>query len=167
MPFYYDIPQRKQPATQELESGDEWVLMRPFIYERPNGDRIYVPAGGIGSEQDILNLPIWTTDYGSIPRPFRNLFSPVKFGGPYILHDWLYASEAVPRKVADWILLEALQESGANWITRNTIYSAVRAGGWLVWARHDVRTVCALREYAAQAKYDLAAVCTHPGCAIA
>jgi hypothetical protein len=96
----------------------------------------------------MLVSAIWTTDYGSIPGAFQNVLSPVKYGGPYLLHDWLYASESFDRNVCDWILLEALQECGAHWLKRNTIYSAVRAGGWNVWRKHDKNTVKMLREWA-------------------
>ena len=148
MPFIYDIPERKQPATQELESGEEWVLMKGFHFILPNGHDIFVPPSGIGTEAHVLTAPVWTTDYGSIPRAFQNLFSPTKYGGAYLLHDWLYAAEVFTRSNCDWILLQALQEQGANWFTRNTIYSAVRAGGWAVWRKHNSDTVKTLKEYA-------------------
>ena len=147
MPFIYDIPERKKPATQELESGEEWVLEVGFWFVRPCGEKIYVPPSGPGTLAQMLVSPVWTTDYGSIPRLFQNIFSPTKYGGAYLLHDWLYACEKFPRNQCDWILLEALQAESANWLTRNTIYSAVRAGGWAVWSKHDPNAVAALRAY--------------------
>jgi hypothetical protein len=64
-----------------------------------------------------------------------------------VLHDWLYASEKFSRSKCDWILLEALQELGAWWLTRNTIYSHVRAYGWAVWSNHDKARTKMLRLY--------------------
>jgi hypothetical protein len=146
MPFYY-TDKLPMPATQQLD-GDCWILEQPFLYVRPNGDRIYVPASGIGNLEDMVAHPVWTTDYGSIPTVFQNLFKrDGDYGPAYLLHDWLYASEAFDRATCDWILLEALQELGAWWITRNTIYSAVRCGGGIVWANHKDSEVDALKKY--------------------
>ena len=147
MGFDFDIPERKQPLTQELASGEEWALLLPFSFTRPNGKRINVPPAGLDAVTAITK-PVWTTDYGSIPKAFQNIFSPMKYGAAYLLHDWLYASEGESRSECDWILLEALQAQGANWFTRNTIYSAVRAGGWAVWRKHDKKEVQRLREWA-------------------
>lgn len=146
MKFVFDIPERKQPLTQELMDGETWVVLRPFWFIRNNGELLTVPPSGPDDVQAIVK-PIWTTDYGSIPQLFQNIFSPVKYGAAYLLHDWLYASEQFSRSECDAILLEALKAQGANWFTRRTIYSAVRAGGWAVWSKHDQDAVDALKAY--------------------
>ena len=136
------------PATHEQKDGDTWLLTRPFLYVRPNGEKIFVPPSGLGGLEDMEKQPVWTTDYGSIPMAFQNLFRKDGAYAPaYVLHDWLYASEKYDRATCDWILLEALQELGAWWLTRNTVYSAVRCGGGMVWAGHDQKAVAALKAY--------------------
>jgi len=46
----------------------------------------------------------------------------------------------------------AAQKDSANWLARNTVYSAVRLGGWNVWRKHKLTKVAKLREYYALAK---------------
>lgn len=146
MPFQYLRHYLKAPATQELADGESWVIEEGFWWT--NKDKtIFVPPSGMGDISNWIDNPVWTTDYGSIPKVFQNLLSPTRFPAPYILHDWLYTAELFDRSTCDWILLEALQESGANWLVRNTIYSAVRAGGWAVWRKHDPKKVAALKDY--------------------
>ena len=156
MKFVFDIPERQQPLTQEMADGESWALLRPFWAIRDNGQVLFVPPSG---PDDILSItrPIWTTDYGSIPQVFQNIFSPVKYGAAYLLHDWLYVSEQFSRAECDLILLEALKAQGANWFTRQAVYRSVRAGGWAVWNRHDPAKVAALKAYwqAAHATYQM------------
>ena len=146
--FIYDIPERKQPATQQLRDGLTWIVELPFWFLRANGELLFVPPSGIGTDADIIKNPAWTTDYGSIPKIFQNIFSPMKYGGSFLLHDWLYCSEGKSREEADQILYEALQAQGANWLTRQTIYRAVRLGGGLVWAKHRRKDTERLRSWA-------------------
>ncbi|MDE2100118.1 MAG: DUF1353 domain-containing protein [Patescibacteria group bacterium] len=136
------------PETIELPDGDTWILEYPFAYIRQNEDRIIVPPSGPGSVQDMLRNPNWTTDYGSIPMVFQNILrKDGRYAPAYVVHDWLYSSEKFDRATCDWILLEMLQELGAYWLTRNTIYSGVRIGGGFVWRNHDPAKVSALRAY--------------------
>jgi hypothetical protein len=144
--FIYDIPERQQPATQELKDGVSWVILHPFWFVRPTGEVIFVPPSGY-FESTAISIPAWVSDGGSIPKIFQNIFSPVKYLGSYLLHDWLYASESKSRGEADYILLEALKAQGANWLTRQTIYRAVRAGGWVVWNKHKKSKVESLRSW--------------------
>ena len=89
----------------------------------------------------------FVTDFGSIPRAFRRLWTPM---GPYLVgyltHDGLYGGELVARAEADYILCSLLEDFGANWVDRNAQYSGVRAGGWLVWSEHKAEEVAAIRE---------------------
>ena len=148
MPFTFCHPD-SMPATQELVDGDTWILRKPFLYITPDkAERIIIPASGLGSEEDMIEQPIWTTDYASIPIVFQNLFRKDGVYAPaYVLHDWLYTSEKFDRSRCDWILLMALEELGAWWITRNSVYSGVRCGGGFVWAAHDADKVKAMKQY--------------------
>ena len=71
MPFHF-TSELKMPATTELQDGDTWILREPFAYVRSNGERIFVPPSGFGTESEMLDHPVWTTDYGSIPMLFQN-----------------------------------------------------------------------------------------------
>lgn len=147
MPFKFSPRTLRMPATQQID-GDVWLVERPFLYIRPSGEKIFVPPSGLGSLDEILKRPVWSTDYGSIPTVFQNVFKrDGDYGPAYVLHDWLYQSEMFDRATCDWILLEALQELGAWWLTRNTIYSAVRSAGWSVWSGHNRKLVKACKAY--------------------
>jgi hypothetical protein len=45
------------------------------------------------------------------------------------------------------IFLELLKKSKVNWIKRNIIYSAVRLGGGIPWARHKIDGILEARKY--------------------
>lgn len=112
--------------------------------------RLYFPWTRVFENDRVqwrMTLPAgFVTDFGSIPRAFRRLWTPT---GPYmtdyLVHDGLYAGELVARSEADYILLELLQDHGAWWADRNAQYSAVRMGGGLVWSAHDAAEVAATK----------------------
>jgi hypothetical protein len=64
-------------------------------------------------------------------------------------HDALYAAELVSREEADRWFLEGMKKAGINWVKRNAIWLAVRAGGGVVWRRHTMRSVARARYFAA------------------
>lgn len=77
------------------------------------------------------------TDGASVPRIFWNIFSP--FGSYFsaaLVHDYLYSKDSTARctiedrETADSIFLEAMFNAGVGWLTRHTVHSAVRLGGW-------------------------------------
>ena len=95
-------------------------LTAPFRYDSRIG-WLTVPAG-------------FLTDGASIPRIFWSIFSPT---GSYfeaaLIHDYLYSNVSawhIDRAKADEIFLDAMEEIGVGWLTRKTIYRAVRLGGW-------------------------------------
>jgi hypothetical protein len=94
----------------------------------------------------VLILSGFETDLGSVPRVLWNLFPPHEFSLEYVVHDWLYASESVPRNIADWILLEQLSEQ-TNWVKRNLVYSVVRAWGWRKWSKHTPESIAHARKF--------------------
>ncbi len=98
-------------------------LVAPFHYISSNGI-IKIPKG-------------FCTDGASVPRIFWNIFSP--FGSYFaaaLVHDFLYSKDSdelfciSDRKQADLIFFQAMQDIGVGWLTRRTIYRAVRLGGW-------------------------------------
>ena len=90
------------------------------------------------------------TDGASIPRAFWGVIgSPLtgKYVKSAILHDALYASEALPRKQCDELFREMLKAEGVSMWRRNTMYWAVRAGGGRVWKRHTKKSIDRGRRY--------------------
>jgi hypothetical protein len=75
------------------------------------------------------------TDGASVPRVFWSIFQPYGAYFPAaIIHDWLYSAQSkrlhIDRKTADLIFKESMFNLGIGWATRETIYRAVRLGGW-------------------------------------
>lgn len=85
------------------------------------------------SSAGIITVPTgFHTDGASIPRLFWNILSP--FGSYFpaaIIHDFLYSVRNLRfnRLESDRIFMEAMKTLGVPWITRKTIYTAVRLGG--------------------------------------
>lgn len=96
-----------------------WRLLGHYAYRSSLGT-VTVPAG-------------FVTDLASIPRSLWSFFS---FAGPWmgpaVIHDFLYTGANVrfTRKQADQIFKEAMYNLGLDWIRRETIYRAVRLGGF-------------------------------------
>lgn len=103
----------------------EWVLATPLEYVTSAGENIAIPAGFI-------------TDLASIPRVFHSLI-PVngKHRLAAVVHDYLYVIQDRQRIKADALFLEAMEVAGVRFTQRWTMYLAVRAGGWLPWARRE------------------------------
>jgi hypothetical protein len=91
------------------------------------------------SSYGVIKVPKgFVGDGASIPRPFWSIFSP--FNGDYfeaaLVHDYLYSKASdvdyptINRAEADEIFKEAMYNLGVGWLSRGTIYSAVRLGGW-------------------------------------
>ena len=104
------------------------------------GSRVFELAGifRYRSPEIEIAVPVgFVTDGASVPRIFWNIFSPFGVYFPAaLIHDFLYSKssnqqhEGLTRKQSDQIFLGAMQELGVGWLTRRTIYRAVRIGGW-------------------------------------
>lgn len=116
------------PLKVELvNDGAIWRTLEKMDYdigEIGSGIKICVPQGTL-------------TDFGSVPQILWSLISPI---GPatraYVLHDFLYHKQALSRGMSDYILLEALEVLGLPLWHRRAVYTGVRLGGWLAWAKH-------------------------------
>lgn len=110
-----------------LKDGIHWELLSPFVYD----------VGELGGKDKIVVPRGFQTDFGSVPKLFWNIVSPI---GPataaFVLHDYLYSTQERTRLVSDAILLEALEILKVNWFQRWLIYRAVRVGGWISWNKH-------------------------------
>lgn len=103
-----------------LVSGRDYVVTRPFPYLY-KGEKIVVPVG-------------FSTDFASIPRAFRFLFTGHdRTRQAAVIHDYLYRKRIGTRKRADEVFLQAMEDAQVPRWKRYTMYAAVRAGGWLHW----------------------------------
>jgi len=128
------------------------MFMTPLVLEKiPYSSDMMVYSKLIynGYNYEVYILPGMITDGASVPKLFQNIFPP--YAGRYlesaVVHDGLYASEALPRKVCDDIFLEAMKSQGVAWWKRNIMYSAVRVAGWTVWNKHKPEKVKRNKEY--------------------
>jgi len=124
------------PDTAEFRDagmrGDSRIfqLIQQFRYSSSMGI-ITVPAG-------------FLTDGASVPRVFWNILSP--FGSYFpaaLIHDYLYSKVSIwklTRKQADQLFLEAMKNVGVGWLTRHTIYRAVRLGGWKGYKKSSLQS---------------------------
>ncbi len=106
-------------VTRYVKPGSgKWVLMADLDYYSAILKRVItVPKGFI-------------TDFASVPRwPVVFLFTGDTSDEAATVHDYLYSSGIVSRKVADSILAEASAAMGEPGWRRFAMYAAVRIGG--------------------------------------
>lgn len=118
-------------------SGRQWRLKEHFWWETPAGVRIDLHPG-------------FETDGASVPRALWRLVGPpwaARYAPAAVVHDVLYASELVPRKVADCLFREAMGQLGVSWWRRSVMYRAVRMGGAAVWRKHTPESVALARRF--------------------
>jgi hypothetical protein len=65
-----------------------------------------------------------------------------------LVHDALYAAELLPRKECDTEFQRLLLMSGVRPRKAYYYYTAVRAFGWAVWARHTQANIAEARKLA-------------------
>jgi hypothetical protein len=103
----------------EDDRPDFWYVRAPLIWCDPSWGRIEVPVG-------------FRTDLASIPRMLRNLpaLDPDgKSRRPAVVHDWLYAWQALGKDRADDFLRYAMIAEGVPHVDAETIYEAVHLFG--------------------------------------
>ena len=89
-------------------------------------------------------------DGASIPQALWSVYgNPLsgKFRIAALVHDALYASEKVPRELADAIFLDLMKQHKVGYIKRQTMYYAVRSAGWYVWRGHTKEEVEKYKEF--------------------
>lgn len=108
----------------------------------------------VGKEDSHISITVpegFIFDCFSIPFFVRWLLPKVQKRGNQsaALHDWLYEWKGIlpegsftgkgvyTREECDAIFKEALEVQNVNWIKRNTMHKAVRAGGWIPWNKKD------------------------------
>ena len=75
-------------------------------------------------------------DGASIPQALWSVYgNPLtgKYRIAALVHDVLYASQIVPRELADDIFLDLMKQHKVGYLKRQTMYYAVRSAGWYSW----------------------------------
>lgn len=93
-------------------------LLCPLVYISSIAGEIVVPEG-------------FKTDFASVPRiPVAYLLTGDTANAAAVVHDYLYSTKKLPRRIADAVFLEAMAVSGVPWWRRRMMHLAVRAFGW-------------------------------------
>lgn len=114
-----------------------FVLTKPLIYQSD------ILAKETSIKEGILNVVVgFTSDFASVPRVPVIYFA---FGDrahhESVLHDALYKTGTVSRKMADAVFLEAMKARGKKWWIRTGMWLGVRLGGYGAWKRHRNRDI--------------------------
>ena len=96
-------------------------------------------------------------DAASIPKWLWSIYgSPLN--GNYVvaslIHDGLYASQKLPRELADAIFLDLMKQHDVGYIKRQTMYYAVRSAGWYAWKKHEEPEIEEYKEFIDVEKID-------------
>lgn len=103
-------------------------LVAPLVYEARAGETYTVPAG-------------FRTDLASIPQVAQAVIGKWERHAPAaVLHDWLYATQPMPRCDVDWLFAEALYAAGVPVWKRAAMWMAVRLAGGRAW-RKNIKTI--------------------------
>ena len=96
-------------------------------------------------------------DGASIPQSLWGVYgNPLsgKFRIAALVHDALYASQKLPREVADAIFLDLMKQHEVGYMKRQTMYYAVRSAGWYVWRRNTKEEIERYKEFINVEKID-------------
>ena len=125
------------PIIQGI-TNDKWVLRTDYVCAF-KGKIVTIREG---FETDGASTPNTPMIRWIIGHPFSLPLLPCA-----LVHDALYAGELLPRNECDWLFLELMKRAKINWVKRNLVWSAVRAGGGIVWARHTIDSVLKARKF--------------------
>ena len=122
----------------------EWVSSDHFKLDEP------VRFRGMLEDGEVLSVEVpegFVTDFASVPRVFWTIIPRDGLVSiPAVIHDFLYRTQVVSRKDADWVMLRVMKEVGVPGWKRWIIHRALRAFGALAWkaqgeARREGATV--------------------------
>lgn len=127
------------PLNVDFMDGRNFRLAREVSYRTEFGELSTVRKG-------------FVYDFASVPRLFWRLLPPTGdghnlYGIAATWHDWLYVhrkigGRSITRREADDIFLEIMKYLDVLPMVAATMYRAVRAFGWISWARGTKRVVC-------------------------
>ncbi len=105
-------------------NGIFWSLESELVYVSSKGETVTVPKGFI-------------TDMASVPKLFWNIFPPMgdgsKYGEAAVVHDFLYATQKIPKPQSDNFFLDAMNTLCVPMWKRYLLYYAVAFFGQSSW----------------------------------
>jgi hypothetical protein len=117
-----------------LPGGKFWQLLEGFEYVTDGPLDEYGTGPDVSGPFLIIVPAGFITDFASVPRVLWWLLPPWgNYGKAAVVHDLLYNLKVWSRGNCDHIFLEAMIDEGVSRKTRMTMYSFVRAFGWLAW----------------------------------
>lgn len=110
--------------ADDNQDDGKWIVCAPLVFasavaaSAPDTERVFtVPAG-------------FQTDLASVPRlPVVYWLTGGTSNKAAVVHDYLYSTGLVPRKVADAVLREASAATGVPTWRRWLMWAGVRVGG--------------------------------------
>tara|TARA_R110000851_G_scaffold108030_7_gene228746 strand:- start:643 stop:1020 length:378 start_codon:yes stop_codon:yes gene_type:complete len=105
--------------------GAKWVVVKAVYYHLA-GYVFCIPKGFI-------------FDGASIPKVLRSFVNKDGLWKSSLLHDFLYRTQPVSRKIADQLFLLQMKIDGVGWIKRHTVYRGLRLGGWVTFNAHKAK----------------------------
>jgi hypothetical protein len=124
-----------RPELGWVDGRYPWALIDELVYVSP----ILAELGLPKHEPGVVRIAAgYCTDFASVPRlPIIYWWTGGRAVLPALVHDHLYDcwTDAIPRKVADRVFLEAMaaERDPERWITRRVMYTGVRLGGRRPW----------------------------------
>lgn len=107
----------------ERSDGDQWILTDTLIYQSDVAKQTFVIPRG------------FVTDLASVPRlPIIFWLTGATADRAAVVHDFLYSTRSVSRKMADSVLAEASGVMGVPGWRRGLMWLGVRVGGGAYWA---------------------------------
>lgn len=92
----------------------------------------------VGTDITIQIPKDFVSDGASIPRILWAIFPPFhRWTDSAIIHDFLYKTQFIDRKVCDKIFLECMLEDGVNKIVAYLFYLNVRVFGRFAWKKYN------------------------------
>ena len=113
---------RLRIETASDQDDGKWIVLSPLVYQSGvAGMEIAVPAG-------------FETDLASVPRlPFVYWLTGGTSVEAAVVHDYLYSTHLVCRKMADAVLREASAATGVPAWRRWLMWAGTRIGGASRW----------------------------------
>lgn len=112
----------EQISSTKADDRGLWRLLSPLIFWSDVADRlIYVPSG-------------FQTDFASVPRlivAFALVGDTAQKAAA--VHDYLYSTHLLTRRMSDAVLLEACKVTGIPWFRRWPMWAGVRLFGFSHW----------------------------------
>ena len=105
-----------------VNGSQEYILTNPLVWQ--------------DGEYNITVKSGFVFDGASIPKALWSIIGSPMTGGYQragCLHDALYASQILDRKIADDIFLESMKSDGVSYFKRYSMYWAVRSFGYSAW----------------------------------